>query len=333
MTGPALAAIRAGLDRVGQAGRRLPVWWRDDDAVRHTPALDRLFGLSRRFAIPVAVATVPALVEPSLVARVRAEPGARVLVHGWRHANHAPAGEKSAEFGPHRPAAGMASELRRGRETIRSAFGSQALDVFVPPWNRIGPGAAELLAGAGYHGLSTFGLRTNEARGTLSPGGRGQGEGEATSPDSALPPHPVGFADSTSPPRGEVNPRSTHIGDGPLPTGRGFPRSSSERNAPSPIVTIDTHIDPIDWRGTRGLAPPERIAARFVQDLSGWLEAGSRAAGRPQTPEEPIGLLTHHLAMDEATWSFCEELIETVLSHSSAYTPELDRLWRIGQPT
>lgn len=298
MTGPALDAIRAALDRVGQAGRQLPVWWRDDDAVRDTPALDRLFGLSRRFAMPVAVAAVPALVEPSLARRVREEPGARVLVHGWRHANHAPAGDKPAEFGPHRPAAEMASELSRGREAIRRAFGEGALDVFVPPWNRIGPGAAALLAEAGYGGLSTFGSSQNRARETLSPGGRGPGEGEATSPDTSMPPHPT-----LSPP------------------GRGFPRSSSERNVPSPIVTIDTHIDPIDWRGTRGLLHPERIAERVTRDVSGWLDGES---------ETPLGLLTHHLAMDEAVWSFCEDLIETVLSHSSVYTPELDGLWRIG---
>lgn len=249
MSAPALAAIRAGLDRVTATGRRLPVWWRDDDAVRETPELGRLLRLSRSFGIPVAVAAIPAFVEPSLVERMGAEPGARVLVHGWRHANHAPSGVKSAEFGPHRALAEMASELRRGRKSIRAAFGDQALDVFVPPWNRIAPEAAALLAEAGYRGLSTF----------------------------------------------------------------GFPRSSP---------AIDTHIDPIDWRGTRGLAAPERIAARFTRDLSGWLESGS---------EEPFGVLTHHLVMDDATWSFCAALFEIILSHPSVMTPELDRLWRIGQ--
>lgn len=243
-----MAAIRAGLDRVAEAGRRLPVWWRDDDAVRDTAALARLFDLSRRVEIPVAVAAIPALVEPSLVRRIRAEPTARVLVHGWRHANHAPAGEKPAEFGGHRPPDETAFELRRGREAIRSFFGEQALDVFVPPWNRIAPEAATLLVDAGYRGLSTFGLGTSRA--------------------------------------------------------------------------INTHIDPIDWRGTRGLAAPERIAARFTRDLAGWLESGS---------EEPFGLLTHHLVMDDDTWSFCAALFEIILSHPWVMTPELDRLWRIAQ--
>lgn len=313
MSEPALAAIRAGLDRVGQAGRRLPVWWRDDDAVRDTPALDRLFGLSRRFAIPVAVAAVPSLVDPSLAARLRAEPDARVLVHGWRHANHAPAGEKPAEFGPHRPLTEMASELRRGREAIRSAFGNQALDVFVPPWNRIAPEASALLAEAGYTGLSTFGLVTSSAREPSPRGGEGGVRG-CDSSGKGSPPHPVGS-------------RRLDPGSGPgqalSPLGRGHPRSSSaDREDGGEIVTIDTHIDPIDWRGTRSLLAPERIAAAFTRDLAGWLESGS---------EEPFGLLTHHLVMDDATWSFCEDLVETVLSHPSVYTPELDGLWRIAQ--
>ena len=32
---------------------------------------------------------------------------------------------------------------------------------------------------------------------------------------------------------------------------------------------------------------------------------------------EPIGLLTHHLVHDEATWTFCEELLERLAAHSS----------------
>ena len=36
-----------------QANMVLPLWWRDDDATRQTPALDRLAAISRRFEMPV----------------------------------------------------------------------------------------------------------------------------------------------------------------------------------------------------------------------------------------------------------------------------------------
>ena len=52
-------------------------------------------------------------------------------------------------------------------------------------------------------------FREDDARGTLSPRGRGQGEGEAHSPDSALPPHPVGQRRLDLSPSGRGEGRST----------------------------------------------------------------------------------------------------------------------------
>ena len=43
---------------------------------------------------------IPAGVEPSLTDRIEDEPNVSVLVHGLRHANHAPPGAAKAEFGP-----------------------------------------------------------------------------------------------------------------------------------------------------------------------------------------------------------------------------------------
>ena len=64
-------------------------------------------------------------------------------------ANHAPAGEKRAEFGDHRPAAAMLEEIRRGRDRLVALADGRFLPVFVPPWNRIGPGIAARLEEAG----------------------------------------------------------------------------------------------------------------------------------------------------------------------------------------
>jgi len=62
----------------------------------------------------------------------------------------------------------------------------------------------------------------------------------------------------------------------------------------SGLVQVNTHVDLIDWR-TRRFAGIETVLAVFVQAL-----ASSRISG------EPIGLLSHHLAMDEAAWDFLQ---------------------------
>ena len=68
------------------------------------------------------------------------------------------------------------------------------------------------------------------------------------------------------------------------------------------VALINTHLDPIDWRGTRGFVGDDVLLERLTNDL---------------TPDEPIGLLSHHLAMDEACWAFFDQLF-VLLSHHPA---------------
>jgi hypothetical protein len=159
---------------------------------------------------------------------------AEALVHGWAHANHAPEGERKAEFGAHRTLTAMELEARSALREARRVLGDGLVPVFVPPWNRMAPGLAPGLARAGYRGLSTF-------------------------------------------------------------------RDRAQREAAPGLVQINTHLDPIDWRGRRGLADPQRLVATLA-------EAIARRAGEARP--EPIGLLTHHLVHDDAVWSFCESLLE-----------------------
>ena len=42
--------------------------------------------------------------------------------------------------------------------------------------------------------------------------------------------------------------------------------------------------------------------------------------------DEPTGLLTHHLDMDEASWAFVEELIGRTRDHSAASWLALDTI-------
>ncbi|HEY8382829.1 MAG TPA: glycosyltransferase [Microvirga sp.] len=69
------------------------------------------------------------------------------------------------------------------------------------------------------------------------------------------------------------------------------------------LAQVNTHCDPIDWRGSRSLADPSALVARLAAAVLTRIEA-------PPGVAEPIGLLTHHLVHDEAVWGFCEAVLE-----------------------
>lgn len=121
-------------------------WWRDDDAVAWSPALERL--VEALDGVPFALAVIPTEAAADL-------PGT-ILQHGWRHGNHAGPAEKKAEFGPHRPQETMLTELEAGRERLEALYGGRFLAVLAPPWNRIDPALAARLPAAGWRGLSVF---------------------------------------------------------------------------------------------------------------------------------------------------------------------------------
>jgi peptidoglycan/xylan/chitin deacetylase (PgdA/CDA1 family) len=143
------------LDAWSAAGRTASFWWRDDDAVAATPALDRLLAIAAVHDVPLALAVIPVPAEPSLFARLAEAPQATVLQHGYAHRNHAPAGVKKCELGDERPAEAVLAELARGRALLDAATKGRALPVLVPPWNRIGAAVEARLGEAGVKGLST----------------------------------------------------------------------------------------------------------------------------------------------------------------------------------
>ncbi|WAP70823.1 polysaccharide deacetylase family protein [Jiella pelagia] len=147
----------AALDRLADDGRRVRLWWRDDDARTVTPELERLLELAKRQALPLALAVIPVGAEPALAERLAGASGVSVLLHGHAHANHAPAGEKRAEYGDHRRAEDMSREIAAGRGQLETLFGDRFRPVFVPPWNRIGHTARSMLPGLGLPILSVYG--------------------------------------------------------------------------------------------------------------------------------------------------------------------------------
>jgi hypothetical protein len=295
-------ALDDALARAADAGYVPSFWWRDDDAVRHTPALDRLLALARQVEAPVALAAIPARTEPSLPERLREDPLASVLVHGLAHANHAPAGEKQAEFGAHRSLGEMVAEaghaLAKARQVIAvsnqddcdASVGSASL-----------PGRGGRVAPAGATGVGRKPDASAPAPG-FHPTRAGSDE-----PVSALPSRGGMALPVFVPPWNRAAPEL--VAALPGLGYRGVSMFKDRRAAlPTPgLVQVNAHLDPIDWRGGGGLADPTMLATTLARAIT------DRTEGRAD-PGEAIGLLTHHLVHDEAVWAFCEECVAQ-LSH------------------
>ena len=152
------------LDAWQAADRRATLWWRDDDACRDSPALQRLLAIARAQRIPVVIAAVPATADATLAAAIESSSQATIVQHGFAHRNHAAAGERSAELGSHRLLAARIDELGRGRDVLARLFAGRFAPVLVPPWNRIAEDLPARLPAAGFSGLSCFGPRANAWR-------------------------------------------------------------------------------------------------------------------------------------------------------------------------
>lgn len=152
------ARFVALLDRAADEGRPVPFWWRDDDAVAVTPALETLAGIQQRHHVPLALAVIPDPAEKALADFVADNPGIVVFQHGFRHKNHADKsrGWRASEFHFTRPVEDSLADLRAGFARMTDLFGDRFLPVLTPPWNRIGAAVRKRRGEAGLIGLSTF---------------------------------------------------------------------------------------------------------------------------------------------------------------------------------
>ncbi|MGQ3211887.1 MAG: polysaccharide deacetylase family protein [Shinella sp.] len=71
---------------------------------------------------------------------------------------------------------------------------------------------------------------------------------------------------------------------------------------PAPLKVLNTHVDIIDWRGTRGGRAGEAVIADLIRVS--------------QSHEGPIGLLTHHLVHDSAAWDLMAMIFEATAKQS-----------------
>ncbi len=148
-----MAALQQRLD----ADKPVRFWLRDDDAVKPSPALDRLLEIAQTHLVPLTLAVIPAFTGAALQQRLASAQQVAVAVHGWSHENHAPKGEKKQELGPHRAQPQVVAELTRGFNHLSGLYETQFLPVLVPPWNRISDALVPELSAIGFRALSTFG--------------------------------------------------------------------------------------------------------------------------------------------------------------------------------
>jgi hypothetical protein len=76
------------------------------------------------------------------------------------------------------------------------------------------------------------------------------------------------------------------------------------------LVQVNAHCDIMDWH-TRGFAGDGLALGFVVAHLRAKLDGAADSA-------EPTGLLTHHLAHDEAAWIFTEALLRRTQAHRAA---------------
>lgn len=72
-----------------------------------------------------------------------------------------------------------------------------------------------------------------------------------------------------------------------------------------PLALLNSHLDLMDWHGTRGGRPSAELVNELVVELQDRFEGRS----------EPIGVLGHHLVHDAVAWDFLGELFEATADH------------------
>lgn len=68
------------------------------------------------------------------------------------------------------------------------------------------------------------------------------------------------------------------------------------------VPQINTHVDLMDWHGTRGCRDHAELVGAIVEQLRQRFDGSG----------EPIGILTHHLVHDEPAWAFLTKLFQLV---------------------
>ena len=229
-------------------------WWRDDDATAASNRLTKLLEMTHAFNAPLALAVIPATLEPGLVECLQNQPLTTVLQHGFDHRSHAAPGQRKLELGGRRTTAETVADLEKGFQRLQQAFGNRFKPVLVPPWNRIDSQLLACLPEKGFAGISTMKVR-----------------------------------------------RCSHPAPG--------------------LLQVNTHLDPINWRHRGGFIGVYPAIAILIQHLR------SKRLGY-RDPDEPTGILTHHLVQNAAVWCFLGELLGFLAKHPAVRWQSAADIWK-----
>lgn len=86
------------------------------------------------------------------------------------------------------------------------------------------------------------------------------------------------------------------------------------RGRPEPVpnlAQVNTHVDIVDWHGSRGFLGDDAVLGRAVDFLA------RRRTGQIDT-DEPTGILSHHLVHDDSCWVFLERFAALIETHGAA---------------
>ena len=90
---------------------------------------------------------------------------------------------------------------------------------------------------------------------------------------------------------------------------------------PDGLRVVDTHCDLLTWKKKpAAFAGAEKCAKLIAAHLS------DKRAGAVD-PDEPTGVLSHHLAMDPAAWAFLDDLMGLVNDHPAALWVSPADIW------
>jgi hypothetical protein len=87
------------------------------------------------------------------------------------------------------------------------------------------------------------------------------------------------------------------------------------------LLQVNTHLDPVNWRHNGGFIGLYPAIAILIQHLS------ARRLGFRDF-EEPTGILTHHLAQNDAVWLFLDNLFAFLQAHPAASWTDAPNIWR-----
>lgn len=135
----------------------MQLFFRDDDFGWEMERFSRLASLFAEQGHKLNAAAIPQLTNSAAIRSglpAQAAASVQLVVHGFSHTNHEPAGKKS-EFGPYRKLEEVEKQLAEGLERVGSAA-NNFFPCFVPPWNSIDSRFLPLLASTGYRMLSRF---------------------------------------------------------------------------------------------------------------------------------------------------------------------------------